>query len=64
MVRLVGNIGFNTDSAFFSNVYATGDAQEELAAISFYTTGMNSKYEVYIVEDFKSKDDFFLGRLL
>lgn len=55
---LVGNIGFNTDSAFFSNVYATGDAQEELAAISFYTTGMNSKYEVYIVEDFKSKDDF------
>ncbi|QUI21713.1 hypothetical protein HZI73_05120 [Vallitalea pronyensis] len=55
---LVGNIGFNTDTAYFSNAYTTGDNQEALAAVSFYTTGMHSKYEVYVVEDFKGKPDF------
>ncbi|WP_458787033.1 lectin like domain-containing protein [Vallitalea sediminicola] len=54
---LVGKLGFNTDTAYFSNVYETGNQQEQLNAISFYTTGINSKYEVYIVEDFTSKDD-------
>lgn len=54
---LVGKLGFNTDTAYFSNVYETGNQQEQLNAISFYTTGINSKYEVYLVENFTSKDD-------
>ncbi|WP_244971328.1 lectin like domain-containing protein [Vallitalea guaymasensis] len=54
---LVGKLGFNTDTGYFSNVYETGNQQEELKAVSFYTTGINSKYEVYLVENFTGKDD-------
>ncbi|GKX28135.1 hypothetical protein SH1V18_06150 [Vallitalea longa] len=53
----VRDIGFNIDTGYFSNVFQTSD-KEELRAVSFYTTGMNSKYEIYVVEDFNDKSDF------
>lgn len=54
----VGFLGYSRDTAYFSNVYTVGEQAEELAAVSFYTTGMNSKYEIYVVNDFTSKEDF------
>lgn len=53
-----GSVGFDTDCAYFSNVYETNDRQEKLKAVSFYTTGKNSKYEIYLVEKFNDKYDF------
>jgi C1A family cysteine protease len=55
---LVGKLGYNADTAYFANAYTTGDVEEQLSAISFYTTGDNSQYEIYIVEDFTSEEDF------
>ncbi|MCT4543471.1 MAG: lectin like domain-containing protein [Vallitalea sp.] len=53
----VGKIGFETDSGYFANIYNTSDKAEKLSAVSFYTTGINSKYEIYIVDNFTAKED-------
>ncbi len=53
----VGRVGFEKDSAWFSNVYTT-QGKETLEAVSFYTTDRDSSYEVYIVRNFIDKDDF------
>lgn len=48
----IGNLGYDDETAFFSNVYKANN-KEKLKAVSFYATGENSIYELYYVENFK-----------
>ena len=53
----VGQLGYEEDNAYFSNVYeAKGD--EMLEATGFYATGKNTSYEIYVVEDFIDESSF------
>lgn len=47
----VGQLGYNKESIYGANVYTAANA-EELVAASFYATGKDSQYELYIVRDF------------
>lgn len=48
-------LGYTTDTAYFANVF-TAKASEALKAVSFYATGPNTSYEVYIVENYTGID--------
>ncbi len=48
----VGKLGYDQESAFFANVY-TPNSDEELKAVGFYATGIDTQYSIYICEDFK-----------
>ena len=50
----VGQIGFKQDSAYFANCYTAGH-KEDLSAVSFYATGPDTTFSVYIVRHFKDK---------
>lgn len=47
----VGQLGYNKESIYGANVYTAANA-EELVAASFYATGKDSQYELYVVRDF------------
>ena len=49
----VGQLGYDTDTCYFANVYEAG-GNETLEAVGFYATGRNTEYEIYIAEDFYS----------
>lgn len=51
----VGQLGYNKESVFGANVF-TAETDEVLKAISFYATGKNSEYELYVVSDFEDMD--------
>lgn len=53
----VGRVGFEKESAWFSNVY-TATNREALRAVSFYATDRDSSYEVFVVPNFSGVDDF------
>lgn len=53
----IGQIGYGEDTAYFSNVYVA-EEQEILKAVGFYATDQNSSYEVYVVNNFTSTDDY------
>jgi len=53
----IGQIGYGDNTAYFSNVYETLD-KEILKAVGFYATDENSTYEVYVVPDFTSTQDY------
>lgn len=59
----VGQMGFGSESAYFANVYKTGK-NEELAAVSFYATDVNTKFSVYLVPEFESSDSLSERQLL
>jgi C1A family cysteine protease len=59
----VGQMGFGGESAYFANVYKT-DKNEELAAVSFYATGENTKFSVYLVQEFTDSDSLTNRQLL
>lgn len=48
----VGLMGFGKEEAYFSNVYQAGQG-EELAAVSFYATDVDTEFEVYVVHNFE-----------
>ncbi|MGN0349644.1 MAG: lectin like domain-containing protein [Roseburia sp.] len=50
----VGQLGYNKDSIYGANVY-TAEGDEELAAASFYATGKDSQYELYVVKEFEDE---------
>lgn len=54
----VGKLGYGSDTAYFANAYTPKEKKEELKAVSFYATGDNTKYEVYVVKKFNSPLDF------
>ncbi len=43
----ITSFGASTDTAWFSNIF-TSQGKEDLAAVSFYTPSVDSRYEVYI----------------
>ncbi len=47
----VGQLGYESDTAYFSNVYTTSE-DEIIKAVGFYATDKNTSYDVYVVEDF------------
>ena len=51
----IGQLGYNKESIFGANVY-TAQSDEILRAISFYATGKNSEYELYVVPYFEDED--------
>ncbi len=53
----VGKIGYEKESIYGANVF-TAKHDEEVTAASFYATGANSKYELYVVSDFKNTASF------
>ena len=52
----IGRVGYNRNHAYFANVY-TAENEEELAAVSFYATGRDTTYKVYVDTDVKSEGD-------
>lgn len=59
----VGQIGYDRDYAYFSNVY-TAVEDETLEAVAFYAVAPDTNYEVYIVENFTNEASFSARRLL
>ncbi len=53
----IGHMGFDKEEAYFANVYTAG-AGEELAAVSFYATGKDTEFEVYVVSGFEDEASF------
>lgn len=51
----VGQIGYDREDAWFSNVY-TAKGDEILEAVSFYATMPDTSYEVYVVPHFYTED--------
>ena len=47
----VGQMGYNKESVYGANVYVA-EADEDVAAAGFYTTGRNTSYQVYVVPEF------------
>ena len=47
----VGQLGYNKDSIYGANVF-TAEGNETLKAASFYATGKDSQYELYVVRQF------------
>ncbi len=47
-----GQLGYERGNAYFANVYQAGK-NEELAAVSFYATDVDTSYQVYVVKDFE-----------
>lgn len=43
----IGRVGYNRNHAFFANVY-TAERAEDLEAVSFYATGPDTTYKVYV----------------
>ena len=54
---MVGQLGYEGEDAFFANVY-TAEGDEVLRAVSFYATGKDAEYDIYIVEDFENEKSF------
>lgn len=52
----VRSVGYNEEPVYFSNVY-TATSDEIIKASSFYTTGINTSYEVYVVNNFDGNFD-------
>lgn len=50
----IGQLGYNKDSIYGANVYTAVNA-EELVAASFYATGKDTQYELYVVRNFEDK---------
>lgn len=47
----VGQLGYGEDTAYFANVY-TAESNEKLKAVGFYTTGVDTEYNVYVCNNF------------
>lgn len=52
-----GVLGYGDGNCFFANVY-TSTGEENLEAVGFYTTGKNTEYEVYVMKNFESMNEF------
>ena len=53
----VGKMGYDSEQIYGANVFKAKKA-ENLSAASFYATGANTSYEVYVVHDFKNEKSF------
>jgi C1A family cysteine protease len=53
----VNKMGYDKEDMYGANVFRAQD-DEEIAAASFYATGANTSYELYMVTDFEDEDSF------
>ena len=53
----VGKIGYDKDSMYGANVF-TAKNNENIVAASFYATGPDTEYKVYVVENFVNEKSF------
>lgn len=53
----VGQMGYEADTAYFSNVY-TAQGEEALEAVSFYATDKRTEYEIYFVDGYVDTASF------
>lgn len=53
----VGQLGYNRESIYGANVF-TAESDETLEAASFYATGKDSEYELYVVKNFTDESSF------
>lgn len=53
----VGQLGYNRESIYGANVF-TAESDETLEAASFYATGKDSEYELYVVKNFADESSF------
>ncbi|HIT89576.1 MAG TPA: cell surface protein [Candidatus Merdenecus merdavium] len=58
-----GQVGYEKESAYFSNVYES-QSEEELKAVGFYTVGNDSDYEIYVVENFEGESSLKEAKFL
>ena len=57
----VGQMGFSDEKAYFANVY-TAQGDETLKAVSFYSTGSNTKFSVFLVTNYEDEKSLNGGR--
>ena len=50
----VGQLGYNNESIYGANVY-TAESNQNLTAASFYATGKDSEYQLYVVKNFEDE---------
>ena len=53
----VGNMGYDNEQIYGANIFQA-KGNEKLSAASFYATGANTEYELYVVHDFKNEKSF------
>lgn len=53
---MIGHMGYDQENGYFANVY-TARENERLKAVSFYATGKNTTYQIYVVNDFENVED-------
>lgn len=49
----VGQVGYGREDAYFANVYTSKD-KEDLKAVGFYATDVDTEYSVYVCENFEN----------
>ncbi len=52
-----GRVGYDRSYCYFANIYTAGSA-ERLKAVGFYSTGTDTKVEIYVVKDFEDASSF------
>lgn len=53
----IGKMGYDKEDIFGANVF-TAEGDEEIAAASFYATGADTEYEIFVVNNFKNESSF------
>lgn len=53
----IGKLGYDKEDIYGANVF-TAERSEYVCAASFYATGPNTSYEVYVVNNFENEDSF------
>lgn len=53
----VGQLGYNKESIYGANIF-TADSDQNLEAASFYATGKDSEYQLYVVKNFEDQSSF------
>lgn len=53
----VGTIGYEKESAYFSNVY-TAYLDEKIEAVGFYAVGENTSYDIFYIDTFYNEESF------
>ncbi|MDE6312268.1 MAG: cell surface protein [Lachnospiraceae bacterium] len=59
----VGHLGYESERAFFANVYTT-ETEETVEAVGFYALGKDTKCKVYLVEEFQDKSSLYHRKLV
>ena len=53
----VGKLGYDKEAMYGANVF-TAESDEKVVAASFYATGPDTEYKIYVVDDFQDENSF------